>query len=95
MFGGKIYNLEWTEGVKKTVKHKFCVICAIHTLTNYITLKNRTAYIIRTFSNNMRGIIGQLTIPNTSTLAEECSERIGWPKFLVLLASKWGERQAN
>ena len=28
-------------------------------------------------------------------IARECSERIGWPKLFVLLASKWREGQAN
>ena len=32
---------------------------------------------------------------STLTIAGVCSERIGWPKMFVLLASKWGEGQAN
>ena len=35
------------------------------------------------------------TILNTLTIVGECSERIGWPKLFVLLASKWREGQAN
>ena len=44
-----------------------------------------------TFSKQVGGKTGQLTILNTLTIAGGCSAT----KLFVLLASKWGEGQAN
>ena len=51
------------------------------------------AYVITfcTFSKQVGGRTGQLTILNTLTIAEVCSAT----KLFVLFASKWGEGQAN
>ena len=45
----------------------------------------------RTFGKQVGGRTGQLTILNILTIAGVCSAS----KLIVLLASKWGEGQAN